>query len=162
MNEKISKNVRVSKGVCRVCGTERKAYYLSNYSYGERLMMTLDSRYYGYINLINDKVYDEVELIMKELLDSENIKLTLQNNAECLNSVFGIACDKLENVSIDASNNTKYCLNCGSNDIDFKSDNLACIEEVSFTIITHEKWNSISSNEKVLLIKRELINGNYL
>ncbi len=158
MSKIIKLKVRTSTGTCRNCGAKRKVCYLSNYSYGERLVMTSDTRYYGYVNLIKDEVFDEVESIMKDILLKSNISISAKQNADYLNSIFGIACDNIENTRIDASNNTKYCLECSSNDIDFETSGGEVIEEVAFPVISHTIWCKLDENEKRRLIANELYN----
>ncbi|MEG3753031.1 hypothetical protein [Psychromonas arctica] len=156
MENLITLKVRAAEGMCRVCGTIREVYYLNDSSYGERLLLTSDGKYYAYVNLFKDEVYDEVELIIKDIFCVKGKKLSLKESADYLNLTFGVACDDINYQVIDASKNIKSCLNCGSKDLDFEISNNEYVKQVEVPLITHFKWKELEKEEKKKLIAKKL------
>ena len=87
------------------------------------------------------------------VLASYNKPLCAVTFAEVLNSLFGITCDNIGEVSIDFSYSMEKCLSCGS--VKFDSE-LVCAEkiaEVDLPVVTHESWNLLNDEEKRNAIK---------
>ena len=57
MNMKIK--VRREAARCTNCGKINEFYYLSDFSYGERLVLFHNGMSYAYINLLKDDVYND-------------------------------------------------------------------------------------------------------
>lgn len=103
--------------------------------------------------MIEDAVYVDFSVLLKCILDERSIVLTQSDFAEVLNSLFGITCDNIGEVSIDFSYSMEKCLSCGS--VKFDSE-LVCAEkiaEVDLPVVTHESWNLLNDEEKRNAIK---------
>ena len=145
--------LRKEELLCSNCGKPRTFYYLSDYSYGERLVLINHGTGYAYMNMIEDDVYDDFSILLKCILDERSIVLAQSDFAEVLNSLFGISCDNIGGVPIDFSYNMEKCLSCGSVKFDSKIDGAEKMAEVDLPVITHESWNLINDEEKRNAIK---------
>ena len=119
-------------------------------------MLTTDGKYYGYVDLFKDEVYDEVESIIKEIYSIKNKKLSLKENANYLNITFGVTCDVINRKTVDASRQTKSCIQCGSNDLVFESAANEYIKQISIPLITHFRWNKLGKEDKKTMINNKL------
>lgn len=85
---------------CNNCGEQYEVYTPSDFSYGERILLTEDGRNYAYINCLEDDVFDEVSKIVEYIL--LNKQFTKLKISECFNKVFGVACDTIGGMPLDA------------------------------------------------------------
>ncbi|QNU65408.1 hypothetical protein EHE19_010705 [Ruminiclostridium herbifermentans] len=156
------KTVRVRKeeALCKQCGKKKSFYYLSDYSYGERLVMTKDLKCYAYANLIEDKAFEELEKYIKLILECHNITLSEKQIAKCINDLFGITCDYIRNQPIDTASRDDKCLFCGSDE--FGQNISETIEDIEIPSVTHTAWDKLNEDEKINVIKKELKKQNYI
>ncbi len=156
----ITVKVRIEEALCKQCGEKKSFYYLSDYSYGERLVMTKDLKYYAYVNLIEDKAFDELEKYIKLILECYNITLSEKLLAKCINNLFGITCDAINNQPIDTASRDDKCLSCGNDN--FGQNISEAIEDIEIPSVTHMQWDRLNEDEKINVIKKELKKQNYL
>jgi hypothetical protein len=156
------KAVRVRKEdtLCKQCGKKKSFYYLSDYSYGERLVMTKDSKYYAYASLIEDKAFEELEKYIRLILECHNITLSEKILVKCINNLFGITCDTIKNEPVDTASRDDKCLSCGNSD--FGQNVSETIEDIEMPIVTHILWDRLNEDEKINVTKKELKKQNYI
>ncbi len=156
----IEVKVRKEEALCTQCGSKKSFYYLSDFSYGERLVMTDNGKYYAYANLIEDKVFEELDKYITLIFNSYNVSLSRNLFAKCINNLFGITCDMIKNVPIDTASRNDKCLSCGNTD--FGQNISESIENIEIPAVTHNSWNGLNEDEKISIIKNELIKQNYI
>lgn len=143
-------NIKVRREVlkCVNCKRKNEFLYLSDFSYGERLVLFDNGMRYAYINLLEDSVYsdfiDKVKAILsshkKEVLDSD-----LQN---IINHMFEITCDKIQGSCIDFAKSYKKCIYCASEDFEdlmIEPEKIICVDVPN---VTHEAWKDMCEEKK--------------
>jgi len=146
---------------CSKCGYERILYFMSDYSYGERIISTEDGKLCAYVNLLEEKIIPEVEEICKGIFSEMNIEISKNNLGRIVSKMYIITCDKLGGQDIDSTPSWK-CSNCL--DGEMKEDKLfgEKIMEIEMPYITHEEWDSLNKDRKKQLIEDELKKQDYL
>lgn len=141
--------IKVRKEVvrCVKCKEHNEFLYLSDFSYGERLVLYDNGCKYAYINILEDKVYadfvEKVALLLKTFANSTD-KLYIQKVVE---NIFYIACDEIEGSKISMSCDRK-CINCGSVQFEDLLVKPEAIEQVDLLVITHNNWINLSDNQQ--------------
>lgn len=151
-------NVKVRKEIiqCSKCKKAKSFLYLSDFSYGERLIFTNDGLEYVFINLIGDKIYDEYEERVRKILQENSIDIVSEMLDNFINETFGITCDEISGHKVDFSQKQKKCCYCGSTEFDRNMIEPESLIEIEIPLISHEKWNTLNNEEKEKLIKDEL------
>ena len=161
MNKNIlAVRVRKEEALCIQCGKIKSFYYLSDYSYGERLVMTKDFKCYAYANLIEDKAFEELDKYIRLILECHNITFSEKILAKCINDLFGITCDYIKNQPVDTASRDDKCLFCGNSE--FGQNVSEAIEDIEIPVVTHIVWDRLNEDEKISVIKKELKKQNYL
>lgn len=144
---------------CLDCHKENEFFYLvDEWSYGLALYNILDGKGYAYVNLIEDKAYEELEIIIKKLLEIHNITMNYDEFVYCLQSIFGVTCDMIGGEPIDTElKNDQKCLFCGSCNLDNYLSKPEELEDIIVPYITHDTWNTYSSQQKFDIVKEALI-----
>lgn len=140
------KKIKVRREIvrCAQCGKANALFYLSDFLYGEKLIIYDEGRKYAFIDLQEDSVYNEfIALLSKVMLEhgkyAENI-LT--------NDLFSITCDPLLKYSINFGCNKRKCIFCGSYVLEANLLEPEKIVEIEVPIVTHEIWKSLNSIQK--------------
>lgn len=151
-------NIRVRKEVvqCSKCKKPKNFLYLSDFSYGERFLFINDGKEYAFINLIEDKIYDEYEECVRKILQENSIELKSDMLNIFINETFGITCDEINGHKVDFFQNQKKCCYCGSIEFDRNMIEPESLIKIEVPLISHEKWNILNSEEKEKLVKDEL------
>jgi len=151
-------NIRVRKEVvqCSKCKKPKSFLYLSDFSYGERLIFINDGTEYAFINLIEDKIYDEYEERVRKILGENSILLVSEMLNNFINETFGITCDEINGHKVDFSQKQKKCCYCGSTEFDRNMIEPESLINIEIPLISHEKWNNLNNEEKEKLVKDEL------
>lgn len=147
---------------CINCKRENEFFYLSDFSYGERLVLFDNGMKYAYINLLEDSIYsdfiDKVKVILnslqKEISDSE-----LQN---IINHVFGVACDKIQGSDVDFVMSHKKCTYCateGFEDLMVEPEKILYIDVPN---VTHESWKDMCEGKRMQLIVKTLTDNKFI
>ncbi len=137
---------------CLNCGAKRDVYYTSGFLYGVGLFNTEDGKYYAYINHFDNSATDEVKQILLNMLGNDIDKYYQSN---WFKKVFGVSCDPVNGVNIDAENDRSACIACGSDQLE-RDPGPDEIVTVRFPVVTHENWDRLSGQEKEDLIRQEL------
>ena len=159
MNEKIKLTVTHAK--CSNCGFERILYFMSDNSYGERVLSTKDGHLCAYSNLLKEQIIPELYELSKEVFTSMNIEISESKMKRIVSNIYGITCDEINNEIIDNTPNWK-CNNCS--DGEMKEDKLygEKLIEIEMPFVKHNKWNIMSTDEKKQLIIKELKSQKYI
>lgn len=101
----------------------------------------------AYINLIEDKIFNEFEQLLKITLDEKS----LETNSSLLNDLifdtFGITCDKINKGNINFNNTQKKCI-CNSSTFNSEMVKPETYESIELPIVSHEEWNELSEKTK--------------
>ncbi|MBQ5558229.1 MAG: hypothetical protein IIT46_00370 [Lachnospiraceae bacterium] len=81
---------------CINCKRKNEFFYLSDFSYGERLVLFDNGMKYAYINLLEDGIYSDFIDKVKAVLDSLQKEISDSELQNIINHVFGVACDKIQ------------------------------------------------------------------
>lgn len=157
-------NIKVRREVvrCSKCKRENEFLYLSDFSYGERLVLFNNGMKYAYINLLEDNVYsdfiDKVKVILyshqKQVLDNE-----LQN---IINYMFAITCDKIQGSDVDFVKSRKKCIYCATQDFENLMVEPEKIIYIDVPNVTHEVWENMHEEKKMQLIESSLRKNNII
>lgn len=154
-----TKNIKVRKEVvlCSKCKKANNFLYLSDFAYGEKLIIYGEKRQYAYINLFEDDLYSKHEMLVSEILKNHNIKITKEFLLNAVNTTFGITCDKISGCAIDFNPTKHQCEYCSSSDFDVRLVEPETLVDVEIPLITHNSWMLFADKEKIELIENELI-----
>lgn len=152
------KNIRVRKEVlkCSKCRNPQSFLYLSDFSYGERLLFVNEGKEYAFINLIEDKIYTEYEERVIKILQENSIDLESEMINIFIIETFGITCDEINGHQVDFSQTQKKCHYCGSTEFCRNMIEPESLIEINVSLISHEKWNALNNEQKEELIRDTL------
>lgn len=139
---------------CEVCESTFQILELSDFAYGELILIS-SSGEYRYLNALGDPTYQElIDIIMKQPIEQQ---IEVQR-------IFGsLTCDYDSNnqpFKIGGYNsNTNYrCPRCMS--IEVRNMGVTFQEFISVSSVSHIKWNKLNSQQKeaaYLLMTKELL-----
>ena len=150
------KKIKVRREVvrCTQCGKANALFYLSDFLYGEKLIIYDEGRKYAFIDLKEDSVYNEfIALLSKIMLEHGKYAENM-----LIDDLFSITCDPILNYSINFGSNKRKCIFCDS--YVFEADLLEPekIGEIEVPIVTHEIWKRLNSIQKRKKIEDTLRN----
>lgn len=156
--------VRTRKEVvlCSNCRYPREFFYLSDFSYGEKLLLINDGTEYVFVNLFEDEVFDEFNDIVNTVFKESSIEITKVKLVEVINNIFGISCDSIDGKEIDTSLKDEKCIKCGSKEFESNLIEPEQLIDIEAPIVTHDLWKNLSSKEKRENIERELKKRKYI
>lgn len=146
-------SVELSEGICQTCGGKREVYNLSGFLYGERLLLTEDGKHYVYLNCFDDTAFDEVNLILKGIV--ENKQMSPEQETECFYRIFGTSCDLVNNVRIDGARTKIACLSCGADQLKMNEKFPPEVIRITLPEVTHDLWDRLDTQIKKETILRE-------
>lgn len=158
--------IKVRKEVvnCSVCKKHNEFWYLSDFSYGERLVLYDNRRKYAYLNLLEDKVYDDFLEILTSVLEEIGRPIEITYIQILMDKIFAIACDKIQGTEVEFNCNKK-CISCDSDKFEELLIKPETIEIVELPIVTHEEWAKVPDaikKEKIInAIKKSCSAGEY-
>lgn len=136
--------VRKETVLCSQCGMPNALFYLSDFSYGEKLIIYDEGRKYAFIDLKEDSVYNEfIVLLNKIMLEHDKYAENILTN-----DLFSIACDPILECSINFRHNKRKCIFCESYVFEASLLEPEKIVEIEVPIITHEIWKSLNGSQK--------------
>jgi hypothetical protein len=148
--------------LCSKCKFPREFFYLSDFSYGEKLFLINDGTDYAYVNLFEDEVFGEFCDMADIVLKKWNIEFPKAKLAEVVHNIFGISCDSIDDKQIDTSLKDEKCTQCGSKEFESNLIEPEQFTDIEVPIVTHDWWKKLSSKEKCEHIERELQKRKYL
>ncbi len=140
-------------GKCENCGDESEIYMLSDFSYGEKLLLTEDGQDFAYLNCFEDNVFNETGEIVKMLCKGKGYSDS--RIAELSNVIFELTCDPIFEKRIDVRRIQRTCKKCKSGHVMIgQGPNKTC--KVSVPIVTHLTWEQKSAEEQMIIIRSYL------
>ncbi|WOO35660.1 hypothetical protein R2R35_17915 [Anaerocolumna sp. AGMB13020] len=155
-------NIRVRKEVikCKKCGNPKSFFYLSDFAYGQRLIFLKDATKYAFINLIEDIYFLDYTNMVKEILSENSIDFTNETLDDIVNETYGITCDLIDECVVDFSQTQKKCNVCHSTEFERNLIEPESLIEIEVPVISHNRWEVMSRDERKEIVKKELISKN--
>lgn len=156
--------IRVRKEVikCKKCGNPKFFYYLSDFSYGQRLIFLNSATKYAFINLIEDRYFIDYTNMVKEILSEKSIDFTNEIIDDIVNETYGITCDLIDGYKVDLSANQKNCYVCGSTEFERNMIEPESLIEIEVPVVSHDKWETMSKENRREIVYSELISKNMI
>lgn len=151
-------NIKVRKEVirCKKCNRPKAFLYLSDFSYGQKLLFLNNATEYAFINLIEDEYFSNYADIVKKILLENSIEFTKDMINDFVNETYGVTCDWINGQEVDFSQKQKKCSFCGSTEFERNMIEPESLIEIEVPLISHIKWESISEEERVKIVMDEL------
>ena len=134
---------------CENCGKTFQSHFLSDFSYGERLIYACDGMDFVHINFIEDFTFidlsNRIDNILRNGLYDKN-RINIFN--ECIKAV----CDNINGKEPDPFRFFPKCEACGSDHIKVFPNINPQSEVVEVKRATHMRWNSLSDEDKDSII----------
>lgn len=155
MKDKITLKLTIAHAKCSNCGFERTLYFMSDNSYGQRVVSTKNGCLCAYANLLDEQIIPELFGLSKEVFSCMNIVMTESKMKRIVSNIYGVTCDEISDEIID---NTPYwkCNNCSNGKMDEDKLFGEQLMEIEMPFVTHKKWNSLNMDEKKQVIIKEL------
>ena len=93
--------VRIEVVKCANCKMNNHFLYLSDFSYGERLVLFDNGTKYAYIDLLQDSVYSDFIDKVKEILGSYKAEVSGNVFQNMIDNMFSMTCDKIDGSDVD-------------------------------------------------------------
>lgn len=154
---KISINVLKDVTKCKNCGNPKAFFYLSDFSYGQKLIFLNNATEYAFINLIEDKYYLEYANIVKKILSEENMEVTEEVVNNFINQTYGITCDLINGYKVDFLETQKKCAICNSTEFERNMIEPESIVQIDAYTISHDFWENLGQDEREEVVKNELV-----
>lgn len=161
MNDKIKVKLTVAYAKCSNCGFERTLYFMSDNSYGERVVSTKNGCLYAYANLLDEQIIPELFELSKEVFSSMHIVMTESKMKRIVSNIYGITCDEICDEIIDNTPNWK-CNNCSNGKMEEDKLFGEKLMEIEMPFVTHYKWNIMNTDGKKQVIIKELTLQKYI
>lgn len=136
----------VQRRKCSKCGYERTEYFMSDHSYGERLVCSKDGSICMYADLLEENETDELAELIGMILQDRNLSVSKYKLAGFVSSIYWITCDHMENngTSVD----WKICPNCLSEDVREDEEYGEQLKEMEIPYVTHHAWRAMGAERK--------------
>lgn len=153
-------NVRVRKETvrCLECGNINDLYYLSDFSYGEKLIIYDEGRKYAFINLFEDEIYDEFKKLVHEIVEEngENIE-----DAGMID-LFEMTCDRIDGCTVSFRRTKRKCCFCDSYVFETRLLEPEALVNIDVPMVTHKIWKQRSDMQKREMVEEFLQNSNII
>lgn len=155
MTERVKVNVTIVTATCDKCGYKRKLYFMSDSSYGERILSTKSGEKCVYANLLDEGVTIELKTICMKIFSERNLTIPSLQLGRIISNIYIITCDSIEGEMID--NTPPYrCNNCNNGkmkeDTEFGEEKT----DLYIPIVKHNEWNKLNSKCKAELVLEAL------
>lgn len=140
----IKMKVRKETIQCSKCRKANDLFYLSDFSYGEKLIIYDKGRKYAFINLFEDSSYDEFVQLLNEIMEENNKSV----DDALIIDLFQITCDPISNCVVDFRDNKRKCNYCASHTFDAHLLKPEKIVDIECPIITHKIWESLNEIQR--------------
>lgn len=157
-------NIKIRREVvkCINCKRENELLYLSDFSYGERLVLFDNDMKYAYINLLEDSVYSDFNYKVKAILNSHEKEISDSQLQNIINRVFEVTCDKIQGRDVDFVKSHKKCTYCATEDFEDLMVEPEKIIYIDVPNVTHEAWKNMCEKKKMQLIENSLKKNNII
>lgn len=101
--------IRVRKEVvrCTECKRPKDFLYLSDFSYGQRLIFMNHATEYAFVNLIEDEHFICYKNIVENILKERCVNISNEMLNKVINETYGITCDSINGYVVDFSQKQK-------------------------------------------------------
>ncbi len=144
----MKQTVRKESVRCKVCGTINTFLYLSDFSYGQRLLLLDDGQHYALADLLQDNVWDEYYKTAEEIVKQSSVTYSDERLREFVNQTFGVTCDRINDQSVAAPQRQKRCSRCDALDWEPYLTEPEKTDVMAFPVVTHEGWRQLPSGEQ--------------
>lgn len=139
---------------CKDCDHRFTAYTFSDFEYGRRLGRTPDPQRLGLLDCFTDIFFQEVGDLVDKFL--EPLGKEEWRRSQCLDSVFGIACDAVPSGYQYDFSGRIACPFCGSFKVGYGPDDPPQAEILNLAPVTHDTWQQLTTMEKREQIREAL------
>lgn len=148
--------IRVRKEIvrCSECGNINNLYYLSDFSYGEKLIIYDEGKKYAFINFFEDDIYDEFTKLVHEIVEENGRSI----EDVIINDLFEMTCDRIEECLITFKQNKRKCNYCDSYVFEARLLEPEKLVNIEVPIVTHEIWKRLDNIQKREMIEEFLKN----
>ena len=152
------KKIKVRKEVvrCADCKRPKDFLYLSGFSYGQRLIFLNEATEYAYVDLIEDKHFENYINIVKGILKEMCVEISNGMLNKAINETFGITCDRINGNIVDFSKRQRKCCYCGSAEFERNMIEPEALIEIEVSLVSHNDWEGLTEEEKKKLVTSEL------
>ena len=147
---------------CARCKKENEFFYLSDFSYGKRLVLFYNGKKYAYINLIEDSIYNDFIDKVKAILNTHHKQISDNELQDIVNHVFGVTCDKIQGSDVDFVKNHKKCIYCSTEDFEDLMVEPEKIIYIDVPGVTHEVWKNMCEEKRIQLIADSLKQNGFI
>ena len=147
---------------CINCKRENEFLYLSDFSYGERLVLFNNGMNYASINLLEDSIYSDFIDKVKAVLNSLQKEVSDGELQNIINHVFGVACDKIQGSDVDFVMSHKKCTYCATEDFEDLMVEPETILYIDVPNVTHEAWKDMCEGKRIQLIEKTLMDNKFI
>jgi len=153
----ISIKVRKEVVQCSKCKEPKSFLYLSDFTYGERLVFSNEGLPCAFARLSDDTTYLEYEKLVRQILWDKQLNISEEETLKLIIETFGITCDEINNCKVDFSQNQKKCSFCGSLNFDSKMIESETFITIELPLVSHNEWNKMDNMRKYNLACSMLI-----
>lgn len=161
MNKRIKVKLTVAYVKCVNCGFQRKLYFLPDFSYGERIVTTKNGEYCAYVNLLNEKLTEELTIICKYILGKKEIDMSKSKMGRMISNIYPIVCDDINGMKVENTPSWK-CPNCTNGKMEEDKEYGEKLEEMEIPIVTHDTWREMDKQQKIIFVEREMKTQGYI
>lgn len=151
MNKKIWVKLTVAYAKCDKCGFRRKLYFMSDFSYGERIIVSKSGERCAYVNLLEENITNEISTLCKGIFIEKNITISPVKMGRIVSTIYPITCDMIDGEEVDVTVNYK-CNSCKAGKMVEDSSFGERIETIEMPLVTHIAWNKKNDMQKKQLI----------
>lgn len=147
---------------CTNCKRNNELFYLSDFSYGERLLLFDNGIKYAYINLLEDSIYSDFVDKVKSILNFYQKEVSGSELQNIIDHVFEISCDKIQGSDVDFVMSHKKCTYCFKEDFEDLMVEPEKVLYIELPSATHEAWKNMCEEKRIQLIEKSLKNNKFI
>lgn len=153
----------VAHGICSKCGTKRILYFTPDgmNMYGERVVSTRSGNHFAYVNLLSETIIPEIDDYCHQKFKEKEINYSETKIGRIVSDIYGVSCDKIENENVDTIPPIR-CPNCMECTMVEEKEFGEQIQKIEMDNVTHDYWNSLSSEERKKRVFVELKRQRYI
>ena len=154
--KKIKVKLTVAYAKCDKCGFRRMLYFMCDYSYGERIIVTKSGEKCAYVNLLEENITNEISTFCKDIFKDKNVTVSPVKMGRIVSTIYPITCDVIDGEDVDCTVNYK-CNNCKEGKMVEDSSFGEKIETIEMPLVTHIAWNEKNDTQKKQLDRKSVV-----